>query len=352
MISWPSFRGTATLVGTTSDGRCTIYVDASLGAEAQQNATDLLADAPRVMALNDGYFGTLSGKVNVILFALGGATDGTGGADHMGCDYQTGQNIEVDVSYGNSGRCSALFEAELSECSMDNNLCGESTGEALSRWCANLAAPGALADFASAPTWAQDGYRDWVDHVENTDQDYDSIGCGMAFISWLLTVHGQSFPTVAQHMVTLGDSGTLAELYSVLTGDAAANAFPAFLAAVKALPGGVASDDPFAGTQPQPAPPPPSPPPPTPPPAPGPTPPPSPLPPQEKLQLLRWGRQLNNMINGLTAMGQSPSTPAGAQVNLADAAALASQCEAQISATLNSVKSARACHVGSRRLKL
>jgi hypothetical protein len=36
--------------------------------------------------------------VNVIVFALGGATDGTGGADHANYDYATGQNI------GRSGR--------------------------------------------------------------------------------------------------------------------------------------------------------------------------------------------------------------------------------------------------------
>jgi hypothetical protein len=46
-------------------------------------------------------------------------------------------------------------------------------------------------------------------------------------------------------MVGLGDSGTLAQLYGQLTGDAANNAWPTFTSAISALPAGVTSDDPF-----------------------------------------------------------------------------------------------------------
>src|SRR6202022_1948403 len=113
---------------------------------------------------NDALFGTTGGPVSVIVFALGGATDGTGGADHLGCDYTTGAAIEVCVSFGNAARVSALFEAELSECSMGGNLCGLSTGEALSRWCAAVIGNNALSDFATAPTWVQQGMRDYVNH--------------------------------------------------------------------------------------------------------------------------------------------------------------------------------------------
>lgn len=116
---WPSFTGVSTFVGTTPDGRCTVYYDASLGDACKQNATDLLADAPRVMEFNDATFAHPGGHVDVIVFALGGATDGTGGADHMGCDFTTGAQLEVCASFGQSARVSALFEAELSECSMN-----------------------------------------------------------------------------------------------------------------------------------------------------------------------------------------------------------------------------------------
>lgn len=243
---WPSYKGKAKLVGTSSSGRVTVYVDPSLGASALQNAQDLLNDADRIVNANDGLFGTTGGPVSAIVFALGGATDGTGGADHMGCDYTTGNAIEVDASYGNPERVSALFEAELSECSMNGNLCGESTGEALSRWCAAVIGNNALSDFATAPQWAQDGMPNWVDQTDNTDQDADSIGCGMAFLSWLLS-QGYVLGKIAPAMVALGDAGTLAQLYAQLTGDSAGNAWAKFQSAVQVLPNGAISDDPFAG---------------------------------------------------------------------------------------------------------
>ena len=244
--AWPSYQGNSQFVGTSSSGRVTVFVDPSLGAPALQNAQDLVNDADRVATANDGIFGTAGGPVSVIVFALGNATDGTGGADHMGCDYTTGAAIEVDASYGNSARVSALFEAELSECSMNANLCGESTGEALSRWCAAVIGNNALADFATAPQWAQDGMPDFVDKTDNTDQNADSSGCGMAFLSWLIS-QGHGLEKIAPGMVNLGDAGTLAQLYANLTSDAASNAWPNFQNAIQSLPNRVTSDDPFDG---------------------------------------------------------------------------------------------------------
>ena len=208
------------------------------------NAQELLADALRVVAANNAIFGTTGGAVNIIVYALGGATDGTGGADHAACNYQTGNNIEVCAAFGSPARVSALFEAELSECSMNEQLCGLSTGEALSRWCASSTSNNALADFATAPDWAQNGEPDFVTKVDNTDQNPVSTGCGMAFISWLLS-KGHTLAQIAQQMVTDGDAGTFATLYGALTGDNPANAWPEFSNDVTALPGGVNSDNPF-----------------------------------------------------------------------------------------------------------
>jgi hypothetical protein len=249
--NWPSFQGNSQFVGVSLSGRVTIFVDPTLGQPALQNAQDLVNDADRVVAANDALFGTTGGPVNVIVFALGGATDGTGGADHMGCDYISGAAIEVCASFGNSARVSALFEAELSECSMAGNLCGVSTGEALSRWCASVIGNNALADFATGPQWAQDGMPDYVTQTDPTDQNADSTGCGMVFLSWLMS-QGHGLDKIAQTMVTLGDTGTLAQLYANLTSDAPSNALSAFQAAVQNLPNGVTNDDPFGGA-PQPA---------------------------------------------------------------------------------------------------
>jgi hypothetical protein len=246
---WPSYKGNSQFAGTSPSGRVTVYVDASLGQSGLKNAQDLLNDADRVVAANDTIFGTTGGPVSVIVFALSGATDGTGGADHMGCDYATGAAIEVDASFGNLARVSALFEAELSECSMNGNLCGQSTGEALSRWCATAISNNALSDFATAPQWAQDGMPDFVNWTDASDQHADSTGCGMAFISWLMR-QGYSLDKIAPAMVALGDPGTFAQLYANLTSDAASNAWPTFQNAIQALPNGVTSDDPFGAAKP------------------------------------------------------------------------------------------------------
>ncbi len=242
---WPSFAGTAVFVGASPSGRVNVWYDPLTGLPGKANAQALVTSADRILALNDGWFGQ-GGQVNVIVFAMGGSTNGQGGADHMGCDFATGQDIEVCASFGQDARVSALFEAEYSECSMGGNLCGVSTGEALSRWCAMLASGNALTDFASAPDWYNGGKPNWVDQTQPTDGDYPSIGCGMAFISWLLS-RGFALPLICQTMVKLGESGTLARLYASLTANSPSGAWPAFLAAVNALPGSITSDDPFGG---------------------------------------------------------------------------------------------------------
>jgi hypothetical protein len=244
--AWPSYQGTSQLIGVSASGKTTVYVDPTLGAAGAANARDLVNDADRVASANDAIFGAAGGHVSVIVYALGGATDGTGGADHLGCDYVSGAAIEVCASFGNSARVSALFEAELSECSMGGNLCGVSTGEALSRWCAAVIGGNSLADFATAPQWARSGMRNYVNQTAPTDQDSDSTGCGMAFLSWLMS-QGFGLEKIAPPMVSLGDQGTLAQLYTTLTGQPNGKAWPRFLAAVKALPAGVTNDDPFGG---------------------------------------------------------------------------------------------------------
>ncbi|MEU2336430.1 hypothetical protein ABZ770_22270 [Streptomyces sp. NPDC006654] len=236
-------------VGVSPGGWVTVYVDPGLGTQGIQNAADFLKDADRVVGINNQIFGTPTEPTNVIIFAMHGAVDGTGGADHLGCTFQSGENIEVCASFGNPARVSGLFEAELSECSMNGKLCGFSTGEALSRWCAAVVSNNALADFATAPDWADAGMPDFVTRTEETDRKPISVGCGMAFISWLISI-GFKLPKIAQQMVALGDAGTLADLYGKLSGNAAENAWHEFKKAIDALPNGITSDDPFGSFSP------------------------------------------------------------------------------------------------------
>ena len=241
---WPSYTGTSHYVGTSPTYQVAVYVDPALGNPGLQNGQDLLTDADRIAAANSALFGSATEPVDVIVFAIGGQTDGTGGADHNACNFTDGGAIEVCASFGNSARVGALFEAELSECSMGGNLCGVSTGEALSRWCAAVVGHDALADFATAPTWAKDGMPNFVDRTDPTDQSADSTGCGMAFLSWMMSL-GMKLDAIAPAMVRLGTGGTLAQLYAALIGGSASSAWPKFLAAAKALPP-ITSDDPFA----------------------------------------------------------------------------------------------------------
>jgi hypothetical protein len=280
--NWPSYTGTSKFVGTSPVSGINVWVDPSLGTPALLNAQWLVSDADRIATATATFFNSKVSPVNVILFALDGQTDGTGGADHMGCDFNTGGDIEVCVSYGQNLRVSALFEAELSECAMNGNLCGLSTGEALSRWCAMEVSNNALSDFVSVPSWVQAGFPNWVDNTKQTDGDYPSIGCGMAFISWVLSQGGPAFYDVARTMVRLGDSGTLTKLYQALTG-LTSSPWAQFLSAIKALPGSALSTDnpfgvPLSVPVPTPPPPVPQPPPPVPPPPVPPPPPPPPVP--------------------------------------------------------------------------
>jgi hypothetical protein len=104
----------------------------------------------------------------------------------------------------------------------------------------------ALADFVTVPAWIADGMANWIDQTEPTDGDADSIGCGMAMISYLLH-RGCTLSQIAISMVTMGDNGTFAQLYSVLMGptNPSNTAWPTLSAAIKALPTPPTTDDPF-----------------------------------------------------------------------------------------------------------
>ena len=254
VISWPSYTGDATFVGASPSGRVSVYYDATLGAPALQNATDLVANADSLCDQDDAIFGTKGGPVNVIVFALGGATDGTGGADHQSCSFIDGADLECDASFGNSARVYGLFEAERSECQMGGNLCGTNLGESLSRWCAMVVSNNALSDFATGPQWVADGSQDFVNVMDPTDQNPDSTGCGMIFLSWVQSL-GYKLSQIAPAMVADGDQATFATLYAKLGIGPATDAWAKFQAAIAALPNGVQSDDPFGALgQPQPGP--------------------------------------------------------------------------------------------------
>ncbi len=219
-----------TLVGKLANGRCAVFYDPALGAKGLQNAKDILAWAPQIIAWHDQTFGFLGGVHNIIIASLNGATDGSDGAYHMGCDFTSGSDLYLDAAFGNSPLVAGLYAAELSEC-----------------W--NIS-------------------HDWISKTEQTDGDYDSTGAAMVAIDYLIS-KGFPLSQIAQALC-----GTLEQCYRELTNQT--GFYATLKKAVQALPNGVQDDFPFTGSLPTP---PPSPPPPAPPPSPPPPPPPPPSPP-------------------------------------------------------------------------
>ena len=81
-IAWPSFTGQSVRAGVTPSGNVTVYFDEAGPVGTSDAAAALLKVADLISTTNGRIFGIKPKPVNVILFALGGATDGTGGADH------------------------------------------------------------------------------------------------------------------------------------------------------------------------------------------------------------------------------------------------------------------------------
>ncbi len=236
----------AQLIGKTPDGNATLYVDPSLGKPGSDLAREILAMLDTTCAHSQAYFGISIHPVNVIIAAVGNATDGSGGGYHYGCSFDKGGDIYCDATFGNPDLTNGLIVAELTECFMGAQKkgwdCGGSNGEALSRFLAELESggpQGALAGFSTGPLWDRAGRPNWIDATEPTDQDGASIGCGIVYLYWMMT---QGF--AAARITQAGSpDGTLASNYAALTGRA--SAWSDFIAAVGALSRGIVSDDPW-----------------------------------------------------------------------------------------------------------
>lgn len=237
------------LIGTTPSGNVTVYFDPSLGAQGQDLAQQIFAIADKTYADCQAFFSIPGQPVNVIIAALSGLTDGSGGAYHYGCSFNPGGDLYCDAAFGNPTLTNGLVVAELTESFMGAQAkgwdCGGSNGEALSRFLAEAlsgGSNGALAAYSTGPAWDQDGRGDWIDATEPTDQNPDSTGCGVVYLYWMVS---KGF-TAAQIAQAGCPDGTLASNYLSLTG--LSTAWADFIAAVSGLPAGVTSDDPWTGS--------------------------------------------------------------------------------------------------------
>lgn len=240
----------ATLAGnsqwTGSDAKpVAIYYDPSING-GKDLAEAVLAGIDDVMRYCDWAFGVQGQGGNLIIAAVNGQTDGTGGAYHYGCDFATGGDWYIDAAT-DPQEVLGLSMAEISESYMGLQAqgwnCGGSGGEALSRLLAEIVSggpQGALAPYSSA--WAWDG-SDWISKDQGTDQDYSSTGCGVLYLWWMIS-QGYTVDQITQ----AGESdGTLAGNYALLTGKLPGEAFKDFSAAMQQLgdPASFADDNPM-----------------------------------------------------------------------------------------------------------
>jgi hypothetical protein len=234
------------LTGTTQDGNVTVYYDPSLGQDGSDLAQQFLQGAAQAYGDTQAFFAVPGSPVNVIIAALNGSTDGLGGAYHYGCNFNPGGDLYCDAAFGVPDVTTGLFVAELTESFMGAQAvgwdCGGSNGEALSRYLAETetgGANGALAPYASGPSWDQAGRPDWIDATEPTDTNIVSTGCGVVYLYWM---QSQGF-SAAQITQAGCPDGTLASNYASLTGSN--TAWNDFIMAVNGLANGVQSDNPW-----------------------------------------------------------------------------------------------------------
>ncbi len=245
----------ATLVGNSkwvgSDGHpVAVSYETATGAAGKAIATNILGRIDDLMTYLDRVFDVKGKGGNVVICSspFQGATDGSGGAYHYSCSFNSdspgGSDWYECLATGNPDMDFGLVMAEVCESYMGLQRkgwnCGGSGGEGLSRFLAEIVSGGpngALSAFASGSAW--DG-TDWISHDQGTDQDYPSIGCAILYCWWLT-----SLGYTVDQIVQAGEpDGTLASNYVVLAGKPSAQAFADFKAAVAAA-GGPTSDNPF-----------------------------------------------------------------------------------------------------------
>lgn len=232
-------------VSRGSTAHFTVLYDPNLGTDGMTIADAALAVCEADYATLQGFFGgitpsSLPFNIHVI--------QGNNGAYHATCA-ATDLFIEaqsapgVDIPFMRSlviAEEDEVFEANIGR----GWNCGASNGEGLSRVLANAMYPGAEpSNFVSAPVWLDNGRPDFVNHTDNTDQNYVSIGCAVLFLNWLrYQLH------FSWNEIILAGAPTLAQTYTNLTGRTDAwtrfttllqNHFPV------GTPSGLATDNPF-----------------------------------------------------------------------------------------------------------
>jgi hypothetical protein len=195
-----------------------IFYESNLGQQGADLAQAVLQNCERDFAYLQQIFGGLTPQGMPFVVHV---TSGNGGASHMGClgtAISLGGNTDGGVDFIRS-----LLVMEVDEVFMANFgrgwNCAASPGEGLSRVIANDLYQGVEpGDFISSNQWLNLEDRvDYVDQVDPTDTNYDSIGCSVLFLNWLRFQLNYSWADI----VAAGGA-TLANTYMNLTGKVSA----------------------------------------------------------------------------------------------------------------------------------
>ena len=223
-----------------------VFYDGSLGANGKNLADALLASCEWEYSMLQGWFGGItpaSLPFNVYI------DTGSFGAYHANC---AATEIHCAAFSGTDPDIVRLvLAAEVDEVFMAAQAkgwnCGFSHGEGLSRVLATELYPNSLDGFASASTWLDGTRPNWVDTTEQTDRDYNSIGCAVLFLNFLRYELSYSW-----NAIVAAAAPTLAGVYTNLTG--LADGWARFSALMQAYypqgtPSGVSNDNPFPLTR-------------------------------------------------------------------------------------------------------
>jgi hypothetical protein len=195
------------------------------GADLAQSVLDYCEyDYARLSAL----FGNLTLKsqnlpiaVNVVAGSGGASNDGLG-AIAGGFAPIINATVAASTSYTEPGELEPLVVAELAEIFMAAQGTGWnpswSDGESLSRVSGQILYPQNAWAFATGSSWYTSATHaspaDWVDVVEQTDQDYVSVGCGSLFFNYLAYQLNYTWPAIIAAAPVMNN--TLAQAASTL----------------------------------------------------------------------------------------------------------------------------------------
>lgn len=245
---------TASMLGTTADGNVQFELDTNLPCPTPaeiavtlqlfQNYNKQLADAFSVRPM---------GSICSVLRArnYGAVHDAVGEMVYCGVPPYTLQQYPVVMHVFHAGwicEQTECYARQFNTTWMSNF----SHGEALSRFMGESILPVIMQPFGiqSVPSWLNAAGRpDWVSRIQLSETDPIAVGCALAFLHYLRDE--LRFP-IQKIIAASGD--TLAQKFQALTGKPAADAYPAFRAAIdrkypvgKPVANVLSIDSPFLG---------------------------------------------------------------------------------------------------------